>query len=464
MSGVVQPKITGKHELCHACFNSGEHEVMNELGQIETLPCRTCASVPSYQNPAEVRGKNIDQIVAIIDQRFPFPKIRKPVEDRFFEKVQKTESCWIWLGARCQGYGSFSPASYRSIQAYRWAYEYFRGPVPSGMQLDHLCRNRLCVNPDHLEVVTQKTNVLRGNAPPAINARKTHCKHGHEFTAENTYHRKDSKGRKCKTCIARYNNSKGVNMSELIINERKTNGIDVQALQRVLLGGDLSTLAPEHKIQYYNRVCELVGLNPLTKPFDYIRLNGKEVLYANKGCGEQLRMVHKISLEIAAREKIEDVYVVTAKASYPDGRVDCSTGAVALAGLKGESLANAMMKAETKAKRRVTLSICGLNMLDETEVETIPNAMPPLVQKPVPSVEPPENPGLVTVSSQQLPICNRCGSTMRLSKSKKHYFCGNFKDTKNGEHPTIPVEKVNEYIKENADPAEEAVMEWEAQS
>lgn len=147
--------------------------------------------------------------------------------------------------------------------------------------------------------------------------------------------------------------------------------IDPEAVQKLLLSGDLSGLTATQKVQYYNRVCETVGLNHLTKPLEYMKLNGKEVLYATKGCAEQLRMIHKISLKILSREKIDDVYVVTAAASFPDGRVDSSTGAVALTGLKGDSLANAMMKAETKAKRRVTLSICGLNMLDELEVETI---------------------------------------------------------------------------------------------
>lgn len=156
-----------------------------------------------------------------------------------------------------------------------------------------------------------------------------------------------------------------------------TSTIDIEQVQRVLLTGDLSTLRPEQKVQYYNKVCELVGLNPLTKPFDYLKLNGKEVLYANKGCGEQLRMRHKISLKISSREKIDDVYVVTAEAIGTDGRVDSSTGVVPLKGLSGDALANALMKAETKAKRRVTLSICGLNMLDETEVETIVPAEKP---------------------------------------------------------------------------------------
>jgi hypothetical protein len=125
----------------------------------------------------------------------------------------------------------------------------------------------------------------------------------------------------------------------------------------------------------------------LTKPFDYIAFQGKEVLYANKGAAEQLRMVHKIGLKVVAREKIEDVYVVTAEAVNTDGRTDSSTGAVSITGLRGEALANAMMKAETKAKRRVTLSICGLNMLDETEVETIQGARPVPVQ--VESYSPP---------------------------------------------------------------------------
>lgn len=143
-------------------------------------------------------------------------------------------------------------------------------------------------------------------------------------------------------------------------------------IEKVLLGGDLSVLKAEQKIKYMTTVCEKLGLNPMTKPFEFMRLNGKEVMYATKGAAEQLRDVHNISIRVVARDKIEGVYVVTAEASRPDGRVDSSTGAVSIEGLKGEALSNALMKAETKAKRRVTLSICSLNMLDETEVESIP--------------------------------------------------------------------------------------------
>ncbi len=156
---------------------------------------------------------------------------------------------------------------------------------------------------------------------------------------------------------------------------------DAGAIEHALVMGDLSRLTPDQRLSYYNQICQSLDLNPLTKPFAYITLNGKLVLYALKDCTEQLRSKRGVSVTIAAREVVEDCYIVTARASLPapvgtaqPGRQDESIGAVSIGGLKGEARANAMMKAETKAKRRVTLSICGLGMLDETEVETIPTA------------------------------------------------------------------------------------------
>lgn len=146
------------------------------------------------------------------------------------------------------------------------------------------------------------------------------------------------------------------------------------AVEQVLIGGDLSRLTPEHRLTYYRAVCESVGLNPLTKPFDYLTLSGRMVLYAKRDATDQLRRLHGVSVRIAKRETVEGVHIVTAQATDRGGRVDESTGAVTIAGLKADALANALMKAETKAKRRVTLSICGLGLLDESEIETIPGA------------------------------------------------------------------------------------------
>ena len=149
---------------------------------------------------------------------------------------------------------------------------------------------------------------------------------------------------------------------------------DAEVIERLIIHGDLSKLSPAEKTQYYLRVCESLDLNPATQPFAYLVLKGKTVLYARKEATEQLRKKHNVSVRITARESVDGCYVVTAQATLPNARQDESIGAVTIEGLKGEDRANAMMKAETKAKRRVTLSICGLGMLDETEVDTIPDA------------------------------------------------------------------------------------------
>lgn len=151
-------------------------------------------------------------------------------------------------------------------------------------------------------------------------------------------------------------------------------GLDPAAIEKALISGDLSKLNIDQRLSYYKQVCESVGLNPLTRPFDYIQLNGKLQLYALKAAADQLRKIYGVSVYKLEKQKMDDLYVVTAYARDKDGREDSSTGAVVLGNLKGEMLANALMKAETKAKRRVTLSICGLGLLDETEVASIPGA------------------------------------------------------------------------------------------
>jgi hypothetical protein len=145
-------------------------------------------------------------------------------------------------------------------------------------------------------------------------------------------------------------------------------------VMEALVQGDISKLSAQGRVEYYRLLCERLGLDPMTQPFGYLVLDGRLVLYANKACAEQLRKRDRISIKIMARENVNDCYTVTSQASKPDGRVDESIGAVAIGGLKGSILANAIMKAETKSKRRVTLSICGLGMIDESEIDTIEGA------------------------------------------------------------------------------------------
>src|SRR5262245_7449711 len=170
--------------------------------------------------------------------------------------------------------------------------------------------------------------------------------------------------------------------------------IDAATVERVLLHGDLSKLPSAQKVAFYYKVCDTVGLNPLTQPFAYLVLNGKEILYAKREATEQLRKLHKVSIEIRNREVVEGTYVVTARATLPDGRFDENIGAVPIEGLRGEARSNALMKGETKANRRVTLSICGLGMLDESEVESLPvpapevSTVPTTTQAPEGSVVP----------------------------------------------------------------------------
>jgi hypothetical protein len=171
-------------------------------------------------------------------------------------------------------------------------------------------------------------------------------------------------------------------------------------LERVVIGGDLSKLSAKQCEEYYSSLCLTLGINPLTQPFEYIFLNGKKTLYAKKNCTDQIRNIRKVSIQITARELHDDVYVVTAKARLPDGREDESTGAVAIGNLKGEARANAMLKAETKAKRRVTLSICGLSMLDDTEVQDIPAKD----KNPIVCDQPGENDGVPMDTGYRIPF------------------------------------------------------------
>ena len=153
--------------------------------------------------------------------------------------------------------------------------------------------------------------------------------------------------------------------------------VSAAVMEQVVINGDLDKLSAQDRVAYYKRVCESVGVNPFTRPFQYIWLNGKLTLYAAKDCTEQLRAQRGISITglAATFDKDTVVYTVIATAIDREGRTDSATGAVPLGNeVKGEARANAIMKAETKAKRRVTLSISGLGWLDESETGSITGA------------------------------------------------------------------------------------------
>ena len=142
-----------------------------------------------------------------------------------------------------------------------------------------------------------------------------------------------------------------------------------EVMERVIGSGDLSKMTPQDRIAFYWRTCESIGLNPLSRPFEFITLSGKLTMYAKRDATDQLRRIHRVSIDNLSQVVLDDILTVTATGHTPDGRTDQDVGSVSLKGLSGDARANATKKAITQAKRRLTLSLVGLGFLDESEVE-----------------------------------------------------------------------------------------------
>src|SRR3972149_5562822 len=165
-------------------------------------------------------------------------------------------------------------------------------------------------------------------------------------------------------------------METSLIERTQPREINYEILEKVLAEGCGGRLSARERVEYYDFLCRSIGLNPLTRPFEYIIIQGKLTLYARKDATEQIRRNNGISITKVEKEWNTDkgLYIVTAYAIDQVGRTDASTGVVFVKNMTGKDLANGLMTAETKAKRRVTLSIAGLGFLDETEVETVTGA------------------------------------------------------------------------------------------
>jgi hypothetical protein len=161
-----------------------------------------------------------------------------------------------------------------------------------------------------------------------------------------------------------------------------------EVLESLIVKGDCSALTPPQRVAYYRARCDAAGLDYRTQPLMFLTLQGKMILYATKGASDQLAANNGIVCEVLDQKTENGVRTVTVRSRTKDGRQTDEIGCVAVQNKSGDDLCNAYMKAVTKAKRRAVLSLCGLGMMDETEIETIPNAV--VIQHDVDSAPQPQ--------------------------------------------------------------------------
>jgi hypothetical protein len=180
----------------------------------------------------------------------------------------------------------------------------------------------------------------------------------------------------------------------------------------LVIDGDLSKLSHEQVVGYYYHRCELLKLDPGEKPFDLIRLNGKLKLYTTKAGAAALTRVNRLDVKVIDRQNMDGLALVTARVTTPSGRGVDDVGAVALDGLRGEDLANAWMKATTKAKRRAVLACVGLGLLDESELEGVRGGE----RVSITQLERPKDPPMSRIPARAAKTMARC-ATIAAAKS-----------------------------------------------
>lgn len=178
VEGCEKPSVSGG--LCN--MHSKRFKSTGDPGPAGTIRTRKMCEAPGCDRKAQGQGLCLMHYRRM--QRSGHAE-GFSLERRFFDHIagETERGCWQWDVIHPEsGYGQFAGGN-----AHRWSYEFFLCEIPGGLQLDHLCRNRGCANPWHLDPVPLVVNVMRGYGPMAINARKTHCIHGHAFSPENTY-------------------------------------------------------------------------------------------------------------------------------------------------------------------------------------------------------------------------------------------------------------------------------------